>query len=67
MAKRKKRRRASNYLQNVHKENNRLDKANPTKNPDVPEVWAITALLVAPVGLLLNETKIIGYGNFFGH
>jgi hypothetical protein len=28
-----------------------LDKANPTKNSDVPEVWAITALLVAPVGL----------------
>ena len=36
--KEKKRRRASNYLQNVHKENNRLDKANPTKNSDVPEV-----------------------------
>jgi hypothetical protein len=38
MTKRKKRRRASNYLQNVHKENNRLGKANPTKNSDVPEV-----------------------------
>jgi hypothetical protein len=37
MTKRKKRRRASNYLQNVHKENNRLGKANPTKYSDVPE------------------------------
>jgi hypothetical protein len=36
--KEKKRRRASNYLQNVHKENNRLGKANPTEYSDVPEV-----------------------------
>jgi hypothetical protein len=36
--KEKKRRRASNYQQNVHKENNRLGKANPTKHSNVPEV-----------------------------
>jgi len=67
MAKRKKNEKDEQYLQNVHKENNRLGKTNPTKNSDAPEVWAITSLLVAPVELLLNETKIIGYGNCFGY
>jgi hypothetical protein len=38
MAKRKKKKRGEQLSTNVHKENNRLDKANPTKNSDVPEV-----------------------------
>jgi hypothetical protein len=34
----KKKQKGEQYLQNVHKENNRLGKTNPTKNSDAPEV-----------------------------